>query len=171
METTTAMLISVFPALLIAAALRDVGTMTIPNWISAALIVGFFPTAFAVGLAPIAVAAHVGAGLVALMIGAGLFAARVFGGGDAKVMAAACLWLGFAATPQFLMWTAAAGGVFALTLVLVRGQLAPYAAAAPGWVGRLLTPKGDIPYGVAIAAGALAAYPESPLVRGFTGVF
>jgi len=171
MDVVTPMLLSVFPALLIAAALRDVGTMTIPNWVSAALIVGFFPTALAVGLSPLEVAVHLGAGIAALAVGAGLFAARLFGGGDVKVIAAACLWLGFAGAAPFLLWTAVAGGAFALTLMLVRSQLSPYAAAAPGWMGRLLTPKGDVPYGVAIAAGALAAYPDSALVRAFTGVF
>ena len=30
-----------------------------------------------------------------------------------------------------------------------------------------MTPKGDIPYGVAIAAGALAAWPASPLMAAF----
>jgi Flp pilus assembly protein protease CpaA len=38
-------------------------------------------------------------------------------------------------------------------------------------VERLFTPQGDIPYGVAITAGALAAFPESPLMRSFTGLF
>ena len=37
----------------------------------------------------------------------------------------------------------------------------------PGWGQRLLQPKGDIPYGVAIAAGALMAYPHSALVEKF----
>ena len=33
-----------------------------------------------------------------------------------------------------------------------------------GWIGRLLTLGGDIPYGVAIAAGALLAWPYSTLM-------
>jgi prepilin peptidase CpaA len=36
-------------------------------------------------------------------------------------------------------------------------------ATGPRWVGALLEPKGDIPYGVAIAAGALLAFPSSGL--------
>jgi len=32
---------------------------------------------------------------------------------------------------------------------------------------QLMEPKGDIPYGVAIAAGALMAYPASALVSAF----
>jgi prepilin peptidase CpaA len=38
---------------------------------------------------------------------------------------------------------------------------------APGWVARLLEPKGHIPYGVAIAIGALLAFPEADLMSGF----
>ena len=36
---------------------------------------------------------------------------------------------------------------------------------------RLATPGGDVPYGVAIAAGALAAFPQSGLVAAFHGQF
>jgi prepilin peptidase CpaA len=34
----------------------------------------------------------------------------------------------------------------------------------PAWLDRLLAPAGDIPYGIAIAAGALAAFPHSGLM-------
>jgi prepilin peptidase CpaA len=44
-------------------------------------------------------------------------------------------------------------------------SLAGFPLRQPAWVERLLAPDGDIPYGIAIAAGALAAFPESPLVR------
>ena len=47
----TALMI-VFPALAIAAALSDATTMTIPNWISATLVVAFFPAAMAAGSTP-----------------------------------------------------------------------------------------------------------------------
>ena len=54
-------------------------------------------------------------------------------------------------------------------LILARAHLQLYAATGPVWVGRLLEPKGDIPYGVAIAVGALLAYPAGPLVKAFIG--
>jgi prepilin peptidase CpaA len=170
-DTATALSLSVFPGMMIAAALSDLSTMTIPNRISAVLVLAFFPTALLVGLPPMQAAAHVGVGFAALLIGAGMFALRWIGGGDAKVFAAAGLWLGLDGAPSFLMWTAVAGGLFAVALLSARDWAQPYAVRAPQWVGRLLTPDGDIPYGVAIAAGALAAFPESVLMRGFTGVF
>jgi prepilin peptidase CpaA len=112
-----------------------------------------------------------GVGLGMLALGASMFALRWIGGGDAKVMAAAGMWLGLGGMPTFLLWTAIAGGMFGLSLIVVRQWAQPYAGQAPSWMGRLLAPKGDIPYGVAICAGALAAFPESPLIRGFSGIF
>lgn len=171
MQTVTALMLSVFPALMIAAALCDISSMKIPNRISALLIVAFFPTAFLVGLPVSAVLACLGVGVAALVVGAGLFALRWIGGGDAKVMAAAGLWLGVSGIAPFLMWTAVAGGLFALALLSLRPWVHPYLTGGPRWMGRLFTPKGDIPYGVAICAGALAAFPESPVLRGFSGLF
>ena len=167
MDTVTLLLLSLLPCLVIAAGLRDLTTMTIPNWISGALILGFFPAAFAVGLSPMMVAMHFGVALAALFVGMGLFAMRVIGGGDAKLMAAACLWLGLSGSGMFLLWTGVAGGLFCLALIFARAQVRPYVAGGPGWVHHLLEPEGDIPYGVAIAVGALMAFPSSALLTAF----
>jgi prepilin peptidase CpaA len=175
LELVTGLLLSVFPALMITAALSDVTSMTIPNRISAALILAFFPTAWMVGLPIPVVLSCLGVGLAGLVIGMVMFALRWIGGGDAKLMAAAALWLGVSGAPAFLMWTAVAGGVFAVSLMMVRSAaqtvILPYVASAPRWVGRLLEPKGAIPYGVAIAAGGLVAFLESPLLKAFSGLF
>ena len=171
MDTVTLLLLSILPCLVIMAGLRDLTTMIIPNWISGLLVLGFFPAAFMVGLAPATVALHVGVAFAALLVGMGLFAMRVIGGGDAKLMAAACLWLGLAGSGMFVLWTGIAGGAFCVVLIFARKQLHPYMLGAPGWVAHLMDPKGDIPYGVAIAAGALMAFPSSGLLTAFaTGV-
>ena len=167
MDILILLTLAVMPALTIVAGLKDVTSMTIPNWISAALVIGFFPAALAVGLAPMAILGHVGVGFAALLIAMVLFALRVFGGGDAKLMAATCLWMGLAGTGSFVLWTAVLGGLFGLLLILSRRHAQPLVIGAPPWVAALMEPKGDIPYGVAIAAGALIAYPSSPLVVAF----
>jgi prepilin peptidase CpaA len=167
MDTVTLLLLSLLPCLVIAAGLRDLTTMTIPNWISGILVLGFFPAAFAVGLPAMTVALHVGVAAVALFVGMGLFAMRIIGGGDAKLMAAACLWLGLSGSGMFMLWTGVAGGLFCLMLIFARTQIRPYVASGPGWVHQLLEPKGDIPYGVAIAIGALMAFPSSALLSAF----
>jgi prepilin peptidase CpaA len=162
-------LLGVMPALVIVGGLNDLTTMKIPNWISGALVLTFFPAAFAVGLPLTDMAVHLGLGVLALLVGAGMFALRWIGGGDAKLMAAACLWLGVSGSGMFLLWTGIVGGVFCLALLFARFHARPYLAGAPGWVAQLMEPKGDIPYGVAIAAGALLAWPESPLMLRFIG--
>lgn len=157
--------LSLLPALVIVAGLKDLTSMTIPNWISAILVIGFFPVAFWMGLPVLTVATHLGVGLLALFVAAGMFALRWIGGGDAKLTAAACLWLGLSGSGMFLLWTGLMGGLFCMFLIFARFQAqTALPAGSPGWVVRLMEPKGDIPYGVAIAAGALMAWPASPLM-------
>ena len=169
MDLLTLALLGVMPALAIVGGLNDLTTMKIPNWISGLLVVLFFPAAVAVGLPLSDLAIHLGGGVLALLVGAGMFALRWIGGGDAKLMAAACLWLGLTGSGMFLLWTGLVGGVFCLALLFARFHARPYLAGAPGWIAQLMEPKGDIPYGVAIAAGALLAWPESPLMLRFVG--
>jgi len=154
----------VFPALVIVAALWDATSMTIPNWISAALVVAFAPAALLCGASWAQIGLSFGLGLAALAVGAAMFALRWIGGGDAKLLAASMLWLGVSGAAPFLFWTALAGG--ALSLGLIGARRAYGFIGVPvrqAWLGRLLAPAGDIPYGVAIAAGALAAFPHSIL--------
>jgi prepilin peptidase CpaA len=153
---------SVFPLLILIAALTDLTTFLIPNRLSAALAIAFIPAALLVGLAPATIGVCLIIGVAALAFGVAMFAAGWIGGGDAKLFAAAALWLGWPAFVSFLAWTAIAGGVLAVTLLAARKATAPMLnAQGPAWVGRLLEPKGDVPYGVAIAFGALAAFPAS----------
>lgn len=169
MNEFSLVLLAVMPVLVIIAGLHDLTTMKIPNWISGLLILAYFPTALALGLPLTEMATALGVGFAALLIGMGMFALRWVGGGDAKLMAAASLWFGLSGVPPFLLYTALIGGGFCLVLMAARARLQVLALHGPGWVTRLMQPKGDIPYGVAIAVGALLAYPSSPLVRAFTG--
>lgn len=159
------LLLALFPAAVIAAALKDATSFTIPNWIPGLLAAGFFPAALAAGLPLETFWMNLGVGAAALVVGVGLFALRWCGGGDAKLLAAAALWLGLSALAPFLLVTGIAGGALALGLMSARkGLLGVYALRGPPWLGRLLTPDGDLPYGLAIAAGALVAFPSSALV-------
>lgn len=162
--------LAILPVLAIIAALHDLTTMKIPNWISGLLILGFFPAALALGLPLGVVGVSVGLAVAALFAGAGMFALNWIGGGDAKLMAASVLWMGVSGGLPFLLYTALAGGGFCLLLILARSRLQVFAMNGPDWVTRLMQPKGDIPYGVAIAIGALLAYPASPLMAAFIAV-
>jgi prepilin peptidase CpaA len=70
------------------------------------------------------------------------------------------------------MATALVGGALALLLLNARATwLKPYLAGAPPWLSRLTTTGESVPYGVAIAIGALVAFPQSPLVRSLHASF
>ncbi len=167
MEIATLVLLSALPALVIAAGLSDLTTMRIPNWLSGALMVSFFPAALIVGLPLETVGIHLAVGFAALMAGMGLFALKVIGGGDAKLMAAALVWLGLPGAAPFILSTAVIGGLFCAALIAARKTMVPYTAGAPAWVSMLMRSDGDVPYGVAIAIGALMAFPSSGLVLRF----
>jgi prepilin peptidase CpaA len=153
-----------FPLLVIAAALRDLTSYTIPNWMPAALIAGFAVAAVALGLPWRLVAADLAVGLVGLVAAMAMFALRWIGGGDAKLFATAALWLGLTGAPTFLLVTGLAGGVLAVALLGLRSApLQALVAAGPGWFRRLAEPGEGVPYGVAIALGALVAFPLSAL--------
>ena len=152
----------VLPALLVVAALRDLISFTIPNWISLSLVAAFPVVALVAGLPLTDIGVHALVGAAALVVGVGLFALGWVGGGDAKLLGAAALWLGWPGVGPFLVATALAGGVLTgLLLGLRSGFLGAWASQGPPWLARLARPGEPVPYGVAIAVGALAALPES----------
>lgn len=160
-------LLLIFPALVIVAALKDVTSYTIPNWISLGLIAAFVPAAAVSGASLPVIGLCLATGLGALLLGMGMFAAGWIGGGDAKLFAAAALWLGWPATFPFMLVTGLAGGALTLAILGLRsGWLEPILAGSPAWVRKLGAQGGDIPYGVAIAIGALVAFPQGALNGG-----
>lgn len=168
MTELSLLLLSILPVLVIIAGLHDLTTMKIPNWISGLLVLGFVPAAVASGLSWTDIGIGFGVGFAALLAGMALFALRWVGGGDAKLLAAASLWFGLEGVAPFLLYTALIGGAFCMVLLAARARLQVFAMNGPTWVTRLMQPKGDIPYGVAIAVGALLAYPYSPLLQAFS---
>jgi len=154
-----------FAVLVILAAVKDLATFTIPNWISAALALGFAPAALIVHAPLEAIGIGFAVAVGVLVLAAGMFAFGWIGGGDAKLMAAAALWVSWNGLAPFLIYTAIAGGALALGLVALRSAwIRPFAEAGPAWARRLATPGEAAPYGVAIAVGALAAFTVHPLV-------
>ena len=150
-----------FPCLLIYAAWHDISTMTIPNWVSIALAIAFVPAALACGLTAPQIGTHLAVGAATLLICATLFYLGIFGGGDAKVIAAASLWMGLAGANRFVFCMAVAGGCLALLLIILRRM--KISSERP-WAKRLLSPTEGAPYAVAIAIGALLAAPSSPVL-------
>ena len=79
------------------------------------------------------------------------------------------LWVGPAGAMTFLMGMAICGGVLAL-LVLAARHLTPV-RATNGFSIETLQQGNGVPYGVAIAAGAIMASPASPLLSGLAAQF
>ncbi len=158
-------ILSAFPAALIIAALNDIYEFKIPNWISITLIGAYFAAGLGLGADVSVMVEGAILGCAALAAGFALFALRIVGGGDAKLLAACAPWIGLSALSAFLVYVALAGAALALALLAFRRMpAAPFYEQAP-WLMRLHQRPKDIPYGVAIAAGGLLSFPQTPLFQ------
>jgi len=139
-------------ALLIAAGAfaswSDVYRRRIPNWLCLAtaalgLIFGFAAGGWAL---PGSQAAHA---VIALIVGMALFKFGVMGGGDAKFYAAIAAWFGLSRATTLLMTVTLCGLLLLIVWFLVRRvQGKPIRR-------RSNDPYDGLPYGLAIAAGAV----------------
>jgi prepilin peptidase CpaA len=164
-ELIKILVLGFFAALVIVAAVKDLSSFTIPNWISVALALGFAPAALIVGASLPDIGLSLAVGVGVFVLAAGMFALGWIGGGDAKLMASAALWVGLRGLAPFALYTGVAGGALALGLIALRSAwIRPFVLAGPAWTRRLATPGESAPYGVAIAVGALAAFAAHPLV-------
>ncbi len=159
MHMSLVLILGVVALLLVFAALHDVFDRTIPNWVSVAIAVLFLPAAYFANLSIENFGWHLLVGFVALLIGVGLFYLKVWGGGDAKLVAATSLWMGIPAEMTFLAAFAIAGGLVALPLIIVRRLDLKF--SNPRMAKVFDTKK--VPYGVAITAGAFWAATQSPV--------
>lgn len=151
----------VFPAAMAFAGAMDLFTMTIPNRISIVLVVAFGVAAAMTGIGWAGLANHVGAGLLMLCVGIGMFALGWLGGGDAKLLAATALWIGFDYLVPYLLVAGIAGGLLAIAILLYRSIMPPLWLARQAWALRLHASRGGIPYGIALAAAGLHVFPST----------
>jgi prepilin peptidase CpaA len=154
-----------FPALMAFAAASDLFTMTISNRISLALVAGFFVLALLGGMGLYDIAMHMAAGVTVLAVAFFCFAMGWVGGGDAKLAAAAALWFGFGHLMNYLLYASLFGGALTLLLLQFRQWPLPVALAGQTWLMRLHAKETGIPYGIALAIGALMIYPETEWIK------
>jgi prepilin peptidase CpaA len=140
----TEILLGILAITLVFAAVVDVKTFTISNRLNAfiALLAPLFWWSTGLDLWPDA-AIQMGVAVIVFALLAAAFYAGMMGGGDVKLAAALALWFSPISTMKFLILMSIAGGV--LTLVVVAIHRA-----------RKKEGKPQVPYGVAIAFGALA---------------
>jgi len=158
----------ILPAAFLVAAFLDITRYTIPNWLTAGIALAFPLVALWAGLPPMVILVHLGVGIFALGLGMMFFALGWLGGGDAKLVAGAALWAGPTAVWAFALTAALAGGVLTVFLIFFRKLPLPPFLASQKWIARLHDHNGDIPYGVALAAGAIYALPLMTLSQALT---
>jgi prepilin peptidase CpaA len=89
------------------------------------------------------------------------FARGWIGGGDAKLAAATALWFGFDHLLDYLLYASLFGGALTLLILQFRNLPLPAPLARQPWIVRLHETNEGIPYGIALAAAALAIYPQT----------
>jgi prepilin peptidase CpaA len=154
-----------FPALMAFAAASDLFTMTISNRVSLALLAGFLVLAPLGGMGLYDMLLHLGAGATVLVVAFGCFAMGWVGGGDAKVAAGVALWFGFAHLLDYLVYASILGGALTILLLLFRQWPLPSQLFRLEWLSRLHDKQTGIPYGIALAIGALMVYPETDWIK------
>jgi prepilin peptidase CpaA len=150
--------LTLFPTLMLAAAICDLLTMRIPNWLNGVAALSLLPMAALMGMPLDVLQWHVLAGVVMLVSGFGLFARGYIGGGDAKLMAAAGLWVGWSALLPFVLVTTLAGGALAILYKLWQLVRADCEVRDVVWLRRVFRADLELPYGIAIATGGLWVY-------------
>lgn len=158
----TATISLLFPAILLAAALYDISSFTIPNRLVAILVCAWPIAAAATDMTLMAALWAVAAAGLILALCFFLFAFGKLGAGDAKLMAASALYVGADLAIPFILKTAMTGAIVALVLLFFRRFPLPAVAYGQSWLADLHGRSRDMPYGVAIAAGGIACWPLSP---------
>ncbi len=156
----------IFPFCMVYAAVSDMLSMTIANRVSLLLIGSFMVIAPLTGMDWSTYGMHLVAGGIVLMATFTLFAMGAMGGGDAKLLAATSVWMGFGIElMQYLVTAGFVGGILTLGILSYRGS----ALAVFTGQNRMLRNFADtslgIPYGIGLGIAGLMVYPDSALMK------
>lgn len=152
--------ILLFFSIMAAAAIYDLVSYTIPNFLPLMLAGAFAVFAIWHAMPWPQFVNYAGAGLAMLAMGWVLFTLGLMGGGDAKLFAATSLWMGWQGMFNYLIMFSLCGGLLALALLLFRRLPLPEGLGRHGWILALHNPAQGVPYGIALAAGASLALPD-----------
>ena len=160
-----ALIFVVFPFCMMYAALSDLLSMTIANRVSLLLVGTFAALALLTGMDLASIGWHLAAFAMVLLVTFVLFAIGGMGGGDAKLLAATSLWMGFGMPlVGYLVTSAFLGGVLTLLILSLRNSGLAVLAGRNLFLRNLCGESAGVPYGIALGIGGLLTYPESPLM-------
>ena len=156
--------IPIYVFLLVMAALSDLCSLRIPNWLTGSLALAFPIVALLLLRHPVDWLSHLAAGFGVFTVAAALFFLRLIGGGDAKLLAATALWIGLGQISSFLILVALMGGVFALVILFLRHPFTQTMLLATLRRLPTITQRDmPVPYGVPIALAGILMIPALPL--------
>ena len=146
-----------FLSFLMLAAHSDLANLRIPNVLTLSMAVSAVPAVWLLEASVTALPVAIVAGIATLVIAWSMFELGWLGGGDAKLAAAASLWLGPQPMLVFVLATALFGAVLAAILLILSRSRPALAVVGPRWQERLAADAISVPYAVAMApAGAVA---------------
>lgn len=160
----------IFLVAVVAAAVMDLLTMTIPNKINLILLVAFVAFAAVTQMPLQTFGMHLGAGALVLAVSFGLFALGAIGGGDAKFAAAVGLWMGFGFLADFLLLAALIGGPLTIAFWILKQTPLPPVLASQAWLARLSDRNSGVPYGLALAPAAAIVFLQTPFAQSVMGI-
>lgn len=160
-----ALIFVVFPFCMLFAAISDTLSMTIANRVPLILVAVFAVAAPMTGMEWSVYGMHLAAGMLVLAITFALFAMGGMGGGDAKLLAASAIWMGFnAQLLNYLVTSAFLGGLLTLAILLYRRSPVAVYTSQNMFLRNLADTAVGVPYGIALGIGGLLTYPELPLM-------
>lgn len=139
--------------LLVAAAVWDAVTLTIPNYLVLAVL-ALYAVSLTVKFDLSDILFDLLAAAIVFAVCFALFALGWLGGGDAKLAPGAVLWAGYDGFLEFVIAMTLAGGVLAIVLLILRAGLRT-AGASQDRLPVVLQWASPVPYGIAISAGAI----------------
>lgn len=156
----------IFPFCMAYAAISDMLSMTIANRVSLLLVVAFVALAPLTGMSWSSYGWHIVAGLAVLSVTFTLFAIGGMGGGDAKLLAATAVWMGFGPElMQYLVYSAALGGLLTILILMYRRSPLSVYTSHNIFLRNLADRDVGVPYGIVLGLGGLVAYPNTALMQ------
>ncbi len=159
-----AAILVIFPFCMVHAALSDAVSMTIANRLSLLLAGSFLVLAPLTGMDWATYGWHVLAGVAVLCATFAVFAMGGMGGGDAKLLAATALWMGFGfPLLAYGVYGAMLGGLLTLAILAFRGSPISWYAGRNMFLRHFADKDAGVPYGVALGVAGLLVFPQTPL--------